>query len=120
MGNSGMNRHLVYLLLLLTTLSSSCIQEPQGLYKTGTIVGAVELPATVGGQAPEVYIYIQEKPGFMQRVGADGKFIVTGLDEEGVYTLTFTTRMQGMVRADGEEETVQGNHWFQELKTQNT
>ena len=89
------------LALACAVLASSCFLEPQGLFKTGTIVGSVELPASVWGSSPEVYIYIQERPGFMQRVGADGKFVVTGLDEEGVYTLTFTTRLQGVVRADG-------------------
>lgn len=103
---------LLFLISLVVILAISCETEPKIQFKTGTFRGTVELPQGSTFKSSDVMIYVEEIPGYMQRANSDGSFVLTGLEENATYTLTFTTKSMGVSRdivaKQVDDETVSG------------
>lgn len=93
----------IVLLILFSTillLNISC-----DLFKSdseGKLTGQVILPDSFEGGVSNVYLYIEEKPGFLQVTAPGEQFVIRGVEEMEAFTLYASSVRMGVIRGETE------------------
>ena len=98
---SGKHRTLsdhTVLFLILTVLTYSCKLFLDPGFTTGTIIGLIELPEGSASTISEIYLYLEEKPGFIKKAVVGETFTIEGLEDQAIYTLYATSEPMGVIR----------------------
>ena len=84
---------LVSVVLLLVSVSCDQGIIDSGKYSTPTIKGTISIPSGVDVKASDIWIKVVcgESTAYVGRVGSDGSFVVSNLDESKVYSVCFTS-----------------------------
>lgn len=90
----------VLTILIAMLLSVSCPMVRTTGYESGTIIGRLLLPEGTGEGISQIYLYIEEKPGFMQVAAPGETFVIEGLEEDTPYTLYAASEPMGVIRGE--------------------